>query len=331
MATARESHTATLLMDGRVLVAGGANSATLDTYEIYNPVMNQWSAPQTLPDTVHYHTATRLPDGRVLLAGGISGSIPTDRASVFNGTSWSSVGRMRTSRWGHQAVAMNDGGVIVVGGMTTANGAHTNFVDFFIASDGGFESRPNDSFPRAFLGIASLSTGEVLAFGGADTSDRVYSTRYSPLSNQWQNTGSLNSPRSALAWARISDQILACGGFNNAGQTLTASCEVFNPVANGWDAGVQSMSTARRHHTMTELTNGQVLLTGGATSLSDATSSCELFNPSTGQWTPARPLAVSRFQHTATRLLDGRVLVVGGKTVPTAAGTVLNSVEIYTP
>lgn len=238
---------------------------------------------------------------------------------------------MRSARWGHQAIALLDGGVLVVGGMATGNGGHTNLVDFFIASDGGFESRPNELFSRAFFGIASLNTGEVVAFGGADTGDRVYSSRYSPLSNQWQNTGSLNSPRSALAWARINDQILACGGFNNAGQTLTGSCEVFNPVANGWDAGVQSMSTPRRDHTMTELTNGQVLVTGGATSLSDATNSCELFNPATGQWTPARPLAVGRVQHTATRLLDGRVLVVGGRTNPTGTGVFLNSVEIYTP
>lgn len=80
---------------------------------------------------------------------------------------------------------------------------------------------------------------------------------------------------------------------------------------------------------MTELTNGQVLVVGGAISGSDGTGSCELFTPTTGQWAPARPLTAGRLQHTATRLLDGRVLVVGGKTSP--SGTVLNSVEIYTP
>lgn len=331
MSTPREGHTATLLLNGRVLVVGGHDgNASLGTSEIYDPIANSWSTPIATSHPAYAHTATRLNDGTVLITGGYAAATGvSNHAHLFDGGVWSQVSDMRSPRLSHAAIAMRDSGVIVVGGHTTGSGSQTNLVDFYNANTRGFDSRPNDLIARAELGLAELSTGDVLAFGGADMSGaRVMSARYYPLTNQWLPTGSLNTQRTSLAWAKVDDGVLACGGFGPAGVVIQ-SCEMFTPVANGWDAGVGSMSSPRRSHTMTELTNGQVLVVGGAISGSDGTGSCELFTPTTGQWAPARPLTAGRLQHTATRLLDGRVLVVGGKTSP--SGTVLNSVEIYTP
>lgn len=334
MSTPRESHTATLLANGRVLVVGGHNGIdALDSFEIYDPVGNSWSTPATTGHQTWGHAATRLNDGRVLVTGGFySLAGVSNHAHVFDGGSWGQVPDMRSARLGHAAIAMRDGGLIIVGGQTTGSGGHTNLVDFFNVSTGAFNSRPDDLTARAHFGLAELNTGDLLAFGGEDVSGaRAMSARYYPLSNQWLQTGPLITQRSYLGWAHVGSEILGCGGFTGRGDMITASCEIYNLVQNGWDAGVPPMSTPRRSHTMTELADGQVLVVGGAISDSSATTSCELFTPATGQWTPARPLSALRLQHTATRLLDGRVLVVGGKTIPTAAGTVLNSVEIYTP
>ena len=67
----RFRHTATLLSDGKVLVAGGTFASALATAELYDPINGTW----TLTGNLHvgrygFHTATLLPDGRVLVAGG---------------------------------------------------------------------------------------------------------------------------------------------------------------------------------------------------------------------------------------------------------------------
>jgi hypothetical protein len=70
MSTARSNHTATLLADGRVLVAGGYNGAYLSSAELYDPATDSWSAAAPMSTAREYHTATLLPGGQVLVAGG---------------------------------------------------------------------------------------------------------------------------------------------------------------------------------------------------------------------------------------------------------------------
>ena len=73
--TARAGHTATLLPDGKVLVAGGiANNSDplnfLDSAELYDPALNTWSSAGGLNSGHYSQTATLLPNGKVLVAGG---------------------------------------------------------------------------------------------------------------------------------------------------------------------------------------------------------------------------------------------------------------------
>ena len=65
LTTARHEHTATLLPDGRVLVAGGATSDTVQE-ELYDPASGTWTATPRLVEERFRHTATLLPDGKVL-------------------------------------------------------------------------------------------------------------------------------------------------------------------------------------------------------------------------------------------------------------------------
>ena len=68
--TGRDVHTATLLPNGKVLVAGGDDSSSLSSAELYDPASGSWSATGSLNTGRDSHTATLLPNGKVLVAGG---------------------------------------------------------------------------------------------------------------------------------------------------------------------------------------------------------------------------------------------------------------------
>jgi len=94
LSAARESHTATLLPDGKVLVAGGYNSSYLSSAELYNPSNGTWTATGSMAAARGSHTATLLPDGRVLVAGDYNGSSYLSSAELYdpsNGT-WTATG-----------------------------------------------------------------------------------------------------------------------------------------------------------------------------------------------------------------------------------------------
>ena len=86
MASARAVHTATLLQDGRVLVAGGTNPRTgrqLATTELYDPALETWTPTGNLNTPRVQFTTTLLLDGRVLVAGGKFFTLE-DSAEVYN-------------------------------------------------------------------------------------------------------------------------------------------------------------------------------------------------------------------------------------------------------
>ena len=72
LSTARYSHTATLLPNGKVLVAGGIDGIyVLSSAELYDPATGTWTATLNMGDPHGRHTATLLPNGKVLVAGGV--------------------------------------------------------------------------------------------------------------------------------------------------------------------------------------------------------------------------------------------------------------------
>jgi len=81
----RELHTATRLPDGRVLIAGGINSAgqTIASAEIYDPATRTFSSAGSMVTSRQTHTATLLPSGKVLLAGGFTSGFFTS-AEVYD-------------------------------------------------------------------------------------------------------------------------------------------------------------------------------------------------------------------------------------------------------
>ncbi len=120
-------HTATLLANGRVLIAGGGDTVATASTELYSPLSSGQPSPG--PNMIVArtgHTATVLPDLRVLIAGGSTdvwrGQV-TNSAEIYDPftNTFSTTGNMTTARTGHRAERLPDGKVLIMGGTTLQN------------------------------------------------------------------------------------------------------------------------------------------------------------------------------------------------------------------
>ena len=125
MSCSRASHTATLLPDGRVLLAGGKcddgyNDTILDDAQLFDSVTGEFSRlAATMNDHRSEHTATLLPGGQVLLVGGLAQDWKPSITAELLMASTSilvSTGNMTHARAGHTATLLLDGRVLVAGG-----------------------------------------------------------------------------------------------------------------------------------------------------------------------------------------------------------------------
>jgi WD40 repeat protein len=121
MVAAQDQYTATLLDDGRVLVAGGCDTNRYATAraELYDPATGTFAAGSDMLANRELHTATRLQDGKVLIIGGFNGWTGNASAELFDpatGT-FSPTGDMAVHAWNFQTATLLDNGtVLVLGG-----------------------------------------------------------------------------------------------------------------------------------------------------------------------------------------------------------------------
>jgi hypothetical protein len=133
MKDTRVAHTSTLLLDGRVLLAGGGNGNVLDpsstaTAELFNPAGSSFAFTGSLGTSRALHSATRLPSGKVLLAGGGSGSLTSSTglasAEVYDlaagGFQFAST-PMSVDRTGHTSILLPDDTVLLAGGASNTS------------------------------------------------------------------------------------------------------------------------------------------------------------------------------------------------------------------
>jgi hypothetical protein len=126
MATQRSAHTATLLQDGRVLVAGGddASGQEVASAELYDPGTGTWSPAASMAKARGFHTATLLRDGRVLVQGGFSpGEGDLASSEIYNPATnkWSAGPALATPRATHTSTGLRDGRVLAAGGQGLAS------------------------------------------------------------------------------------------------------------------------------------------------------------------------------------------------------------------
>jgi Kelch motif/Galactose oxidase, central domain len=239
MSTPRESHTATLLADGRVLITGGEDRVdhAVATAEIYDPKTGTFSATGSMTVARAFHTATRLSDGRVLVVGGNAGTWSYDgpflaSAETYNpktGT-FGPTGSMATPRAWHTATRLADGRVLVAGG----ENARTDLAsaEIYTPKTGTFSPAGSMTVGRVYHAAALLSDGRVLVEGGGSdySGGRFLASAelYDPKTGTWTATGSMANQRNLLTATPLADgQVLVAGGFG--AQAPLPSAELYDP------------------------------------------------------------------------------------------------------
>ncbi len=328
MTMARRAHTATLLGDGTVLVAGGehptgTNTTYLKNVDLFDPTTNTFAATGSMTAARSHHAAASLSDGTVLVAGGLNTTGALASSEVFDpkaGT-WKALGPLKAARADTQAVLLASGQVLVAGGVDPAQqNPILNSAEHFDPTLGTWTLTTTMQFRRTGHLLTTLPTGQAVAIGGLEvtaTADTSSSESYDATKNAWTLGPSMTASRHYLAGATFPDgDILVAGGFDEATAKNLASAELLAKGASAW-ATAGTLATARAHHTLTALSADAAVATGGVTLQNDATvttylKSAELYVAATKSWVALPDLKTARAYHTATALNDGRLLLTGG-------------------
>ena len=331
MTIARGWHSATILRDGRVLIAGGDTALDTDTaaVEIFDPATNTFTLTGSLNTARHQHSATLLPDGRVLIiAGYATGWLSS--AEIYDPTTgqWSLTQPLFAHGVAHTATLLKDGRVLVMGGSTQGGySAPDDRVEIFDPQTNRWQKAARHENTDSSHTATRLADGRVLIAGGlADPSV------YDPVSDAWRAAGKLTSERCFAQSTLLPDgRILLIGGHLCHEDTPLNSVEIYDPVGNTWQAAAP-LAAPRYLHTALALPEGRVLAVGGWKTTNGYEAAlldmAEVYDPQSGTWRTLAPLNIGRVMHTTTLLPDGRILVTGGQT---SRGVFLNSVEILKP
>lgn len=318
----RANHTSTLLLSGKVLVAGGRDfSGELQSCEIYDPATGSWTVAASMGERRREHTATLLLNGEVLVTGGYDRDTagPSEylaTSEIYNPETneWRpTVGTLTQGRREHTATLLADGRVLVVGGKSLTS-SYTTSAEIFNPATGFWTTVEPMGLARADHTATLMDSGEVLVAGGSNFTNQALAEAevYDPLNDSWSVICDLNVQRAMHTATKLPDgRVLLTGG--DDGNNDRADAEVYDPSVGNpcWTRLTSSfMSEERSRHSAVVLPSGKVLLVAGFDG--GELFSSDTFDPQNSTFSPGPVLIVNRREHTATLLQDGRVLIVGG-------------------
>jgi hypothetical protein len=334
MTTSRTYHTATLLKDGRVLIAGGMDrmGKPLSSAELFDPRTGKFVLTGEMSEPRYLATATLLPDGRVLIAGGASTAEgyaasnqerheeeSLDTAELYNPMT----GTFASAGKAERVFDLTSGKFLMHASMSAARRGHT-----------------------ATLLTAGRLKGQVLLAGGIGARDKPIAAAelYDPALNTFTPTGPMTVERTNQTATELRDgRVLIAGGTDSTNQAL-ATAEIYDPAKGRFTLTASPMEHARYQQTATLLNDGNVLLAGGANN-AGVLAFAETFNPDSGRFLPASLMKDYRMAAGAVLLHNGCVFIAGGYNTrlshsPGAALNlgmaavpflVLDTAEIYNP
>ena len=327
---ARSGHTATLLLDGRVLIAGGTIDATPPSAELFIPASGTFAPTRSGMVYVRSgHCASLLTDGRVLIVGGDDARANLfQTAEVFDPVtqSFSTTGNLNQTRTGATATLLSNGKVLIAGGRDSV-GTLLSSSELYDPRTGTFTLTGNMHSPRAQHTATLLSNGKVLLVGSSRETGSA--ELFDPASGLFSTTGSLIQSRAHhTATLLPNGNVLVLGGTQtmepvgggaDAAPVSLDSAEVYDPAKGGFHSAGKLL-IARDSHSATLLANGMVLVAGGYEHGFDADAhpewytifAAELFDPATSVSTTAASLETGRAEHQATSLNNGEVLITDG-------------------
>lgn len=293
MSEPRAEQTATLLVDGDVLVAGGYNGFTP--------------------------------------AGGSHVSLRS--AELFDPATggWTQAAPMLVGRSGQVASLLPDGDVLAMGGWEMPKGGeYVRTAELYDPVSNAWTAVPVPAELEEAQSLTALPNGMVLLrgmFGAELFNQTAGAAMYDPSSNTWTRVASPKLLRYGATATLLPDgDVLAIGGSHSEPApfpadkiyTLLASVEEYDPTTDTWSE-VASMGHARMNEAETLMADGEVLVVGGTYEVNsgendewDSLRSAESYDPATNRWSVRAPALLPRAQDAATPMPNGDVLVVGG-------------------
>jgi hypothetical protein len=316
MLAARNSHTATLLPDGKVLIAGGSDrSAALASAELFDPATGSFVGTGSMTTPRAAHEATLLASGKVLITGGlVAGPRYLASAELYDPVTrrFTPTGEMKIAREAHRATLLANGQVLITGGLSP-DWPRQKLAEIYDPATGVFSPAGEMTTVRADHTATLLPDGRVLLSAGStgrSINEAVTDTAelFDPATNRFTATGKLAAPRHKHAAVRLRDgRVLVLGGADSRLRGFYNSAELYDP-ATGRFAPTGSMGTARYkiREAAALLADGRALVAGGGTRL-------EVYDPATGVFSllPDRVTTALRYS-TTTPLGDGTALIAGG-------------------
>jgi N-acetylneuraminic acid mutarotase len=342
----RVGHTATLLKNGLVLIAGGDSNggeAVLAAAELYNPSTGKFTVTGSMHFGREGHRATLLNNGMVLITGGYSPFTTTgtlSSAELYNPATgkFDLTGSMNAPRTYHTATLLDNGMVLVTGGQPQKVAPQAS-AEIYDPANGHFSFTGSMHSPRADHTATLLNNGNVLVAGGYFENssglliDVDVAEIYNPSTRVFTTTGAMKTARDGQTATLLDDgMVLLTGGFNTIANASLASAELYDS-ATGTFAFTGNMKAARSGHTANLMDNGMVLIAAGeriteGTNITDL-ATAELYDSRTSSFSYTGSLLSKMAGQSATLLENGKVLVAGGVIQNGDNQTILNTAEIY--
>ncbi len=316
MSTSRAAHTATLLNNGKVLIAGGFQNgeASIRRSELFDPKTTSFEPADDLSVARAGHSATLLPDGKVLMAGGYNGSY-LDSSEIYDPKSgqFTSGPKLTKPRSGHTTTTLSDGTILLAGGVGTGWSFLAD-AEIYDPVAGKFVPTGNMTTPRTAHTATLLKDGKVLIAGGhkdrrANITIYASSEIYDPAKHVFQSASEMTVRRHKHDAVLLDNgNVLIVGGSDERdSRAAYTSLEVFETRSGKFrPSGNMNAARYKLHGTVVALKNGKVFIGGGA-------DNAEIFDPAKQtSSTVGGTYGSTRLFAVATVLRDHRVLITGG-------------------
>lgn len=279
---------------------------------------NTWQPVNPMTTERAEHTSTLLNDGRVLITGSFKGNgqtfIVLNSAEIFNPATgnFTSIGNMTTPRTFHTATLLQNGKVLIIGGVGADGSTALKTAEIFDPNTNTFNPAGSLNTKRFFHTADILPDGKVLIAGGHTGGTSLKSTEIFDVSTNAFSLGSdMNIERWHHASAELNDGRIAL--INGLTTAAVGSLEIFDPIANNFTLITSSLPQLGLG--AVTLLNGKIFISGSTQPNQTSGISAEIFDSSDSTFTEVGPmlfpLVNSGARQAAVLLSDERVLMVG--------------------
>jgi hypothetical protein len=312
MLETRSGHSATLLPDGKVLIAGGMrrNQDFYKSAELYDPATGKFQPTGEMNQRRVGHIAVLLRSGKVLVAGGWVGNGGTDSAELYDPATgkFTVIAKMTVQRGRPSATLLPDGDVLIAGGEERDNESLAS-AEIFHVKTLSFQRIASMHHARVSHTATLLSDGRVLVAGGYAGDVSSSAELYDPKAGTFSETGSLGSARCKHTAGLLPDgKVLIAGGSDSRGWNGNlSSAEIYDPHT-GKFAAASTMNESRFKlpDEAVQLASGKLLIAGGSREV-------EVFDPASGKFLVVPGRMNDKWHYLSeTKLRDGSVLLAGG-------------------